>query len=410
MSWQWQNEYLWQSCSATAKASADGTDIPALYKNLAVLTAKQPLTNIADNAAHLAQICDEAAALRAVSERLVVVGTGGSTLGANTLCAMASDPTRVRFLENCDPISLEAFLRLERETTSWCIISKSGETLETLASSLSLIDHYRGLEKQLAQRVRVVTANAHSSLGKLAVSQGWKILDHPPTLGGRFSLFSIVGLLPAAYAGMDISAIARAAHQTMRQLLDTRDVTLAAHAGWLAANMAEKPMQLLMAYADRLRPATQWYKQLWAESLGKDGKGGTPVTAIGAIDQHSQLQLYLDGPRDKLLTLWLPNVAAEGKPMPNVDIPGLAYLAGKRMGEVMQATAEATVATLAKAGVPLRVARGALTATTLAEFLSRQMLETLAVSLLMNVDPYSQPAVEDGKKRARATLAGSESA
>lgn len=405
MSWQWQNEHLWQSCSADAKARAAATDRQALYRALEALAAQQPLTAIANDAAQLGHIEREAAALRKLSERLVVVGTGGSTLGANTLCAIAPDPSRVRFLENCDALTLAAFLRIERETTAWCIVSKSGETLETLATTLSLIEHYRGLEKQLLPRIRVITADKTSSLAKLAARQGWTILDHPPSLGGRFSVFSIVGLLPASYAGMNISTVADAAHHTMHDLLTHKDATLAEHIAWITANIPEKPMQLLMAYADRLRPATQWYKQLWAESLGKDGKGGTPVTAIGAIDQHSQLQLYLDGPRDKLLTLWLPVVAAEGKPLPDVSVPGLKYLAGRRMGEVMQATAEATVATLAQADVPLRVVRGPLSGTTLAQFLARQMLETLGVAALLRVDPYSQPAVEDGKKRARAALA-----
>ncbi len=406
MSWHWQNDALWNSCSPSARARAEAVNTAALFTRLSELVAAQPLVALAEDAAELATIRNEAQDLRQVSERLVVVGTGGSTLGANTLCALAADPSRVRFIENCDPMTLSAFLRLERETTSWCIISKSGETLETVATALALIEHYRGLEKSLKRRLSVVTANPESSLGQLAQRQGWRMLNHPPALGGRFSVFSIVGLLPASYAGLDIEEMTSAAHRYMTTLLAAHDAGLSQHAGWIYANIQEKPMQLLMAYADRLRPATQWYKQLWAESLGKDGKGGTPVTAIGAIDQHSQLQLYLDGPRDKLLTLWLPDMRGEGASLPNVGIPGLSYLAGKRMGEVMHATAEATAATLAKAGAPLRVLRGALTPVSLAEFLARQMLETLAVASLLGVDPYSQPAVEEGKKLARATLAG----
>ncbi len=405
--WQWQDDYLWQSCSDGARQRAVqlAKDKASFYKKLKARAAQQPLTSVVEDSVAIAAIREHATELRLLSGRLVVIGTGGSTLGAGTLCSLAPDPSRVRFLENCDPVTLAAFLRLERETTAWCVISKSGETLETLAAALSLIDHYRGMEKQLAKQLRVITAVPDSSLGKLAKAQGWTLLAHPPTLGGRYSVFSIVGLLPAAYAGIDIESVAWAAREEMQLLLDSEDAELAGHAAWLAANMKEKPMQLLMAYADRLRSATQWYKQLWAESLGKDGKGGTPVTAIGAIDQHSQLQLYLDGPRDKLLTLWLPDTSAEGKPLPDVGIASLKYLAGRRMGEVMQATAEATVSTLAKAGVPLRVVRGKLDPVTLARFLARQMLETLMVSLMIEVDPYSQPAVEAGKKLARTALA-----
>ncbi len=405
MSWQWQNEHLWQSCSEASHAAANALRTEEIASTFKQLVRTQPLVAIAEDAIALQQVMQHAAALRQVSERLVVVGTGGASLGGATLCALSADPSRVRFLENCDPITLAAFLRLERETTSWCIISKSGETAETLATALALIDYYRGQEKQLAKRVRVITASLEASLATLARHQGWQVLEHPSQLGGRFSAFSIVGLFPAAYAGMEIAAIATAAQDTFTQLTHPSEETLWQHAQWFAANANEKPIQLMMGYADRLRAATQWYKQLWAESLGKSGKGPTPVTAIGAIDQHSQLQLYLDGPRDKLVTLVLPDMRALGKPLPEAHVPGLKYLSGRRMGEVMHATAEATVATLAKAGVPMRVARGELTPISLAQLMARQMLETLLVAAMMQVNPFDQPAVEAGKKLAREALA-----
>ncbi len=230
------------------------------------------------------------------------------------------------------------------------------------------------------------------------------MLEHPNDLGGRFSVFSLVGLLPAAYAGLPVRAIVAAAQESMDACLGAPNKELLAHAAWLVANMPEKPIHVLMAYADRLRPATQWHKQLWAESLGKQGLGSTPVTAIGAIDQHSQLQLYLDGPRDKLVTLWLPDTAGVGRELPKFDIPGLYYLAGNRMGDVMRATAEATVKTMTKAGLPLRVLRGALTPQSLAAWMARTMLETIAAAALLEIDPYSQPAVEEGKTLTRAAL------
>jgi glucose-6-phosphate isomerase len=258
----------------------------------------------------------------------------------------------------------------------------------------------------LRERVRVITAEPTSTLGQLATQQGWTIIPHPPTLGGRYSVFSVVGMVPAAFAGLPVEKMLQRAEHCLQHLLQQNDPSLHAHAAWLAANLDEKPMQLLMAYADRLRPATQWYKQLWAESLGKDGKGGTPVTAIGAIDQHSQLQLYLDGPRDKLVTLWLPDVRGMGNALPSLPVAGLKFLQGHRIGDVMVATAEATVETMAAQGVPLRVLRGPLTPETLAGWMARQMLETMLVAHLIGVDPYSQPAVETGKKRTRAALAG----
>ena len=400
MTWQWQDDACWHACSAEAQARANGwlKDSDALLKQLVDLASAQPLASA--TSADLALWRAHAAELRGISSQLVVIGTGGASLGAQALCALADEPGRVRFFENCDPSTAASFARLPCDDTAWLIVSKSGETVETLAATLSLITHCEDVE-MLRTRVRVIVGNAESTLAQLARLQGWTMLEHPPQLGGRFSVFSIVGLLPASYAGLDIAAIHAAAQAHLYA-----DETLLAHAAWLAANSREKPIHVIMAYADRLRATTQWYKQLWAESLGKDGAGSTLVTAIGSIDQHSQLQLYLDGPRDKLMSLWLPDVSTEGTPLPSLPIPGLAYLADHRMGEVMQATAEATVTTLTNAGAPLRVARGVLTPASLAEWMARQMMETLAVALLLEIDPYSQPAVEEGKLLTRKALAG----
>jgi len=404
--WQWQNDALWQACSAAARQKAEQwcAQKAVLFEKLRTRVACQPLTQIATQPDIVQQIQQQVAVLAAHSSRLMVIGTGGASLGGQALCRMAEKPRSVLFLENCDPATLTMFFRLEKAATSWCIISKSGETVETLASALALIAHYAG-DAHFAKRVCVVTANAKSTLGTLANAQSWPVLLHPEQLGGRFSAFSVVGLLPAAFAGLDIAQIAATAKATIDTLLATEEETLLQHSTWLAANSTEKPMHLLMAYADRLRAATQWFKQLWAESLGKGGVGITPVTAIGAIDQHSQLQLYLDGPRDKLVTLWLPQVAGQGVVLPDVGIEGLDYLAGHHMGDVMHATSEATATIMAKAGLPMRVARGQLTPQSLASWFARQMLEVLLVSVLLEVDPYSQPAVEEGKILTRAALA-----
>ncbi len=400
MSWIWQDDACWQSCSAEAAARAQGwlKDRHVLLDKLKELAGQQPLVSSASKADMLAWRA-HATELWSKSEQLVVVGTGGASLGAQALCAMAEHPNRVRFFENCDPATAEHFGRLPVEDTAWCIVSKSGETVETLAAALSLVGHYSHAPSLLRERLVVIVGDAKSTLGQLAASQGWTILAHPK-VGGRFSVFSVVGLFPAAYAGLHIEAVHAAAVQAWHA-----DEALLGQAAWLAANVREKPIHVIMAYADRLRASTQWYKQLWAESLGKDTSGSTLVTAIGSIDQHSQLQLYLDGPRDKLMTLWLPDVADQGAPLPSLGIAGLEYLSGHRMGEVMQATAEATATTLTQSGAPLRVVRGKLDAPSLAAWMARQMMETLAVALLLGVDPYSQPAVEEGKKLTRAALA-----
>ena len=403
--WHWQDDGLWPArVPADIRARAEGwcADHAAQYAALRQLAAQQPFV---EKDSTLARSLEVAARLKATgATRLVVVGTGGASLAGQAFCALADDPSRVRFLENCDPARLQHFLSFEPEETAWLIISKSGETVETLATAAALIGQYGSVVLQ--ERVCVITAAPQGTLARLAQQQGWEVVAHPAALGGRFSAFSVVGMVPAAFAGLPVEAMLARAERCLHLLFAGEDPSLLAHAAWFAANLRARPMQVLMAYADRLRPATQWYKQLWAESLGKDGKGGTPVTAIGAIDQHSQLQLYLDGPSDKLVTLWLPQVGGQGQPLPSIPVEGLSYLGGQRMGDVMQATAEATVDTLLANGIPLRVVRGELAPDTLAGWMARQIAETLLTAQLIGVDPYAQPAVEEGKERARRALKG----
>ena len=170
-----------------------------------------------------------------------------------------------------------------------------------------------------------------------------------------------------------------------------------------------KTMSAMMAYADRLEKFTRWYVQLWAESLGKAGKGTTPLAALGPVDQHSQLQLFIAGPRDKLFTIVTTDVAGRGPKM----APALAKLAGepgfsgKTIGDLVAAQGRATAETLAKNGCPVRVIHmPSLDEKNLGELLMHFMLETIIAARLLGVDPFDQPAVEEGKLLAKQYLAG----
>jgi glucose-6-phosphate isomerase len=172
---------------------------------------------------------------------------------------------------------------------------------------------------------------------------------------------------------------------------------------------AGRPIAIMMAYTDRLERFTRWYVQLWAESLGKDGKGTTPIGALGPVDQHSQLQLYIAGPHDKLFTIVTVGAAGLG---PRIDA-GLAKLAGesdfagKTMGDLVAAQGRATAETLAKNGRPVRTIHiERLDEASLGELLMHFMLETIIAARLLGVDPFDQPAVEEGKVLAKKYLTG----
>lgn len=404
--WQIDQQAMAQGLSAATRAAMDAFQAKSadVWEKTLALTALQPIVCSA-NAPVVAGIQASVARLKARADTLVVIGTGGASLGGKALCAFAPPPVKVLFLENCDAQSAHDILHgIDPAKTAWVVISKSGETVETLAASLALIAHYDAAQMPLDGRVVAVTSPGPRPLRALAEANGWEILEHPPTLGGRFSVFSTVGLFPAAFAGLDIAALVAAAQESWEAGLRTRDPKLLEAASCFAASLAERPLHVVMAYGDRLRAYTQWYKQLWAESLGKNGQGPTPVTAVGAVDQHSQLQLYLDGAPDKLFTLILPEGKGAPVPLAKVDIPQIAYLSAHGMQDIMHASAEATCATLIKHGLPVRVMKAAFTATSLCQLMARTMIETLLVAAMLGIDPYSQPAVEEGKHRARRNL------
>jgi glucose-6-phosphate isomerase len=264
-----------------------------------------------------------------------------------------------------------------------------------------------------AQHFTAVTEPGDNPLRNFANRHGIPIIDHDPNLGGRFSVLSLVGLLPARLAGIDVVAVRAGAASVLEALrADPAPATFAPAVGAAVSVALQRERQadttVLMPYADRLAPFGLWFRQLWAESLGKNGKGTTPVRALGTVDQHSQLQLYLDGPRDKMFTLLAAADPARGPRVPAelASDPRLDYLAGRHMGDLLAAEQRATYDTLAAAGRPVRVlSLERIDERGVGALLMHFMLETLIAADLLGVDPFGQPAVEDGKKRARAYLA-----
>ena len=377
---------------------------------------------------------DDLDGIRAFGQRLasgasdiVILGTGGSSLGGQALAQLAdyavegagalrSGP-RLHFMDNLDPDSFAALLaRLPLATTRFVAISKSGGTGETLMQIAAALDAVKtaglaGLIPQLFLGLTEPAANGKRS-GLRALCDEYKIdmLDHDPKVGGRFSVLTNVGLLPAAALGLDIAAIRAGAAVALKPVLEKRapaDVPAALGAALSVA--VNKPIAVMMAYADRLECFTRWYVQLWAESLGKDGKGTTPIAARGPVDQHSQLQLFIAGPRDKLFTVITTGVAGRGPAIPAdlATLTGEPDFAGKRIGDLVAAQGRATAETLAKNGCPVRTIHiDHLDESSLGELLMQFMLETIIAAHLIGVDPFDQPAVEEGKVLAKQYLKG----
>lgn len=357
---------------------------------------------------------EAAAPLARRFRRTVVFGTGGSALGGAMLVeALGSQPAPhpVQFLDNVDPRTLAALPGADPDDTLYLVISKSGDTAETLAQFLSLLPEIKHPREQL----RVVTENPHGALAQIAVRLGLEALAHPP-VGGRFSVLSVVGLLPAALAGVDVDALLAGARAGAERCLEEpdpeRNPALAGAAAQYLHALRGRTQCVHFGYGDRWPPVMKWLRQLWAESLGKRDAGGaprglTPVPAHGTPDQHSQLQLYLDGPDDKQFTFFMdPGQRARGRPVPETfsDLPAAAALAGHTTGALLHAEYRATRATLARHARPQRAFELPLEPFALGELIVLLELETVAMAELLGVNPFDQPAVEEGKQLAREYL------
>jgi glucose-6-phosphate isomerase len=390
---------------------------------------KLPLLRLPETTDDLAAIRSAAQGLAAGATDIVFLGTGGSSLGGQTLAQLGGhavpgvgalrDGPRLHFMDNLDPDSFALLLdRAPLATTRFVAISKSGGTGETLMQTAAAIDavHKAKLSGDVANRFLGISEPAKGKRNGLRelLGAGVPMLDHDTGVGGRFSVLTNVGLLPAALAGLDIAAIRKGAAAALAPVLAGRppaEVPACVGAA-LAVSLAQtrhKGIAVLMAYADRLERMTRWYVQLWAESLGKDGKGTTPIGALGPVDQHSQLQLYIAGPRDKLFTVVTTGVAGRG---PRIDaklaaLAGEPDFAGKAIGDLVAAQGRATAETLAKNGCPVRTIHvDTLDAASLGELLMHFMLETIVAARLLGVDAFDQPAVEEGKVLAKQYLAG----
>jgi glucose-6-phosphate isomerase len=377
----------------------------------------------------LAGIRDAASRLRSGATDIVMLGTGGSSLGGQTLAQLGGhavpglgllrDGPPLHFMDNLDPDTYAALLaKLPLATTRFVAISKSGGTGETLMQTIAALTAVTeaGLAARIPELFLGLTEPAkgdkRSGLRVLLDAHKVAIFDHDPGVGGRYSALTNVGLLPAAVLGLDIAAIRAGAAAALAPVLAQRpaaEVPAAVGAALTGALAAGKPIAVMMAYADRLERFTRWFVQLWGESLGKDGKGTTPIAALGPVDQHSQLQLFIDGPRDKLFTVVTVGTAGHGPRM----APDLARLAGepdlggKTIGDLVAAQGRATAETLAKHGCPVRTMHlDRLDEASLGELLMHFMLETIIAAHLIGVDPFDQPAVEEGKVLAKRYLAG----
>jgi len=364
-------------------------------------------------------------------ENFVVLGIGGSSLGPiavqqalnhlhyNDLPADRRGP-RLFVEDNIDPMRMTALLDvIDLEKTVFNVISKSGETSETAAQFLIIRDL---LQQRLGDRAAghlvATTSRDSGSLIKTATREGYQCFYIPDGVGGRFSELCPVGLLPAAVCGIDIQALLDgAAHMQARCVSDHLFENPALLAATLQINaMARgRGIQVMMPYSDHLRYMADWFAQLWGESLGKRydtaGRevraGQTPVKALGATDQHSQLQLYMEGPFDKVITFITVDAFAKDVRIPHngVGTDSPDFLCGHSLGELLNTEARATAYALAGAGQPnMTIALPEITPHTVGQLLFFFEMQTALTGFMLGIDPFDQPGVEHSKQATYALL------
>jgi glucose-6-phosphate isomerase len=359
----------------------------------------------------------------------IVLGIGGSALGARALRQALAHPhynhlplgrrahrPRLWVADNIDPDYIFGLMDVvELRRAVFNVISKSGSTAETLAQFLIAckLIRMRVGEEHIRDRIILTTDPEKGPLRRLVEQESFPSLSVPPRVGGRFSVLSAVGLLPAVMAGIDVEELlagARFMDQTLKDApLERHPAYRLAALYYLFAAKKHRPNLVMMPYAAALGGMADWFCQLWAESLGKKFNlagqvveaGSTPIKAVGVTDQHSQLQLYMEGPQDKLITFLEVEKFQHPVEMPSLfgDLEQLSYLADRSLNDLLSKELEATRFNLMKAGRPsLSLTLPEITPHTVGQLIYLLEVATVAAGHLYGVNPLDQPGVEGGKQ------------
>ena len=361
-----------------------------------------PALNIAKNSELLNLTIEKTESFKQDKKKFVVFGTGGSNLGARALINILVDqPDNILFFDNIDPLFFQSqILKLDFATTGFIVISKSGTTPETLSQLGTIVNiaNEKNILNTLYNNMMVITEFKDSALFNIAKKNNCLLLEHQDDIGGRYSVFSNVGMVPAIIAGLNVKKI----HEGVVKLLNKNDFNNAFKFAQIFNYSVSNNFSssVLMTYSDGLNYFGKWYLQLWAESIGKQNRGVTALHATGTTDQHSQLQLYLDGPKDKFFTIIKSNYKNKGLLIDSqlmID-ESIDYLVNKKMGDLMHAEQDATIDTFKLNGFKFReIFVETIDEENIGMLMANSIIETIAACIYFDVDPFDQPAVEQGK-------------
>jgi len=440
-------EFNWKNVDCSVIGVEDGIDVKKefenykdkvaaivsdIYKNRTTSGRWLAWMNLGYNEELVKEINEYAASVKGKFDNLVVMGIGGSALGAIAVSEALLKPywnllskearnnfPRIFVLDNVDPDQINGLLdSIDIKKTLINVITKSGNTAETMSQFMIAKER---LEKALGanykQNIVTTTDKEKGILRKIATDEDFKSFIVPDDVGGRFSVFSSVGLLPFALVGINIAELLRGVRELDKQLSNTDINSNVAAQGALVQYLMDKKgknLSVMMPYSSRLRFVSDWYVQLWAESLGKEKDvngnvvhtGPTPVKALGATDQHSQIQLYNEGPNDKVITFIRVKKFDTELKIPNVYTDtDLAYLGGKTINDLINAEADATKAALVDYKRPtVTISIDKVDEYNLAQLLYMLEIQTAIAGGLYNINAFNQPGVEQAKNYINALM------
>lgn len=345
-----------------------------------------------------------------VCDTVAVVGIGGSTLGIKAIDRLLRPKTphakKIIYLENSDPISItEEISQITLEKTRFIVISKSGGTVETLSIFKKLISTF-SIELENSKQI-VVVSDEGSPLAQFADHYGLKRFIVPANVGGRFSVLSAVGVIPLTLAGFDVVKVLEGAKAFADSFWQRNEEHLLQKATYYVTHAQQYPINVLFSYSDTFEEFGKWVVQLWGESLGKRNRRGervglTPISLIGSVDQHSFLQLIIEGPLNKTVTFMHIEHSEDALLIPDISLPFLEksdFVNGESFNTLINAQCRATMKSVLESGVSVdEITWEKIDEESVGEMILYYELLTSLAGSLLEINTYDQPGVEHGKK------------
>ncbi len=338
-----------------------------------------------------------------LASTLIIFGTGGSILGAKAIAKILNKTTNIHFIDYIDPIRFDSFLKtVNLDESAFIAISKSGETIETVAQVIRTIKYFNRQSDTLQKRFYFLIANQSSKLGIIAKEFNDKIILHDPDIGGRFSCFSNVALIPSLFLNCNISNFRDGAKLALHNFINQND-SIVKDSVNMAINCIENKKNIFafIPYIFSFSYYNDWLSQLIAETTGKNGFGITPLKCMGSIDQHSILQLFMDGPKNKYFTIINTNNSGVGENLNSKYLHGLTFT----MGDLLDIKCKTILQNLIKLQLPVReIVLDNLSEKTIGGLMMNMILEVITITTYYNLNPFTQNAVDIIKSKINKNL------